>query len=43
LTIERIVEVLLNNSTEKWIRDFKDRYLDFKKKKIEMPAGNSGE
>lgn len=31
LTIERIVEVLETYSTEKWIEEFKDRYLNFKK------------
>lgn len=39
LTIEKIVEIIRNESAENWINEFEDRYLNFKK--IEMPAGNN--
>jgi hypothetical protein len=38
LTIEKFIGVLKKKSPEKWINEFEDRYLNFKK--IEMPAGN---
>ncbi len=39
LTIEKLTEKIKEYCSEKWIVDFEDRYLNFKK--IEMPAGNN--
>ena len=38
LTIEKLVDIIKTNCSEKWIRDFEDRYLNFEK--TITPAGN---